>query len=137
MKVIKGMFWILPLCWLMLAGCRSVVYVPVETVRSDSVYIDRLTRDSVCVRDSVFVNRWRSGDTVFVDKVSVKYLCRDRIRTDTVATVREHKTEVPVQVEKPLTWWQQARLKAFWWLAAALAALCLVVAWLARKWRNR
>ena len=32
---------------LMLAGCRTVRYVPVETVRTDSVYVDRFTRDSV------------------------------------------------------------------------------------------
>lgn len=133
------MFWVLPLCWLLpvLAGCRSVRYVPVETVRTDSVYIDRLTRDSVYVRDSVLVNRWRSGDTVFITKTATRHLYRDRIRTDTVAVVRGHKTEIPVEAERQPTWWEQARLKAFWPLVAVVAALCLVVAWLARKWRNR
>lgn len=135
MQVIKGMFWFLALCWLMpvLAGCRSVKYVPVEAVRTDSVWVDRWQRDSVYLKDSVYVNRWTYGDTVFVDKVSVKYLYRDRIRTDTVTTVREHKTEVPVPVEKPLGWWERARLKLFWWLVAVVAALGFIVAWLARR----
>ncbi len=117
----------------LLAGCRSVVYVPVETVRSDSVYIDRLTRDSVCVRDSVWVSLRERGDTVFITKAAMCYAYRDRLRTDTVAVVREHREKVPVEVERQLTWWERTRLKAFWWLAAAVAALCLVVAWLARR----
>ena len=139
MQVIRGMFWVLPLCWLLpvLAGCRSVRYVPVEAVRTDSVYVDRWQRDSVYLKDSVYVNRWAVGDTVFVDKVSVKYLYRDRWRTDTVAVVRRDSVQIPLPVEKPLGWWEQARLKAFWPLVAALAALAFIVAWLARRLRRK
>lgn len=139
MQVIKGMFWFLALCWLMpaLAGCRSVRYVPVEAVRTDSVHVDRWQRDSVYVRDSVWVSRQERGDTVYVDKVAYRWLYRDRLRTDTVAAVREHKTEVPVPVEKPLGWWEQARLKAFWPLVAVAAALGFIVAWLARRLRRK
>lgn len=134
MQAIKGMFWFMALCLLMpvLAGCRSVRYVPVEAVRTDSVHVDRWQRDSVYLKDSVYVNRWTYGDTVFVDKVSVKYLYRDRLRTDTVAVVRRDSVQIPLPVQKPLGWWEQARLKLFWPLVAALAALCFIVAWLAR-----
>lgn len=114
---------------LLLAGCRTVRHIPVQTTRTDSVYIDRLLRDSVWVKDSVWVERWHSGDTVYVKKEAVRYKYRDRWRTDTVATVRERKVKVPVAVERELTWWEQARLNAFWWLVAAIAAL----AWLAKK----
>lgn len=134
MQAIKGMFWVFALCLLMpaLAGCRSVRYVPVEAVRTDSVHVDRWQRDSVYVRDSVWVSRLERGDTVFVDKVSVKYLYRDRLRTDTVAVVRRDSVQIPLPVEKPLGWWEQARLKAFWPLVAVVAALGFIVAWLAR-----
>ena len=73
MERMKGLFWGLLACLLitLLAGCRTVRYVPVETVRTDSVYVDRWQRDSVYVRDSVWVNLWTAGDTVFVDKVNV------------------------------------------------------------------
>ena len=123
------------LCWLMLAlaGCRSVRYVPVEAVRTDSVYVDRWQRDSVYLKDSVYVNRWTYGDTVFVDKVSVKYLYRDRWRTDTVAVVRRDSVQIPLPVQKPLGWWERARLKLFWPLVAVVAALGFIVAWLARR----
>ncbi len=112
---------------LLLAACRTARHIPVETTRTDSIRVERLLRDSVWVKDSVWVERWHSGDTVYVTKEAVRYKYRDRWRTDTVATVRERK--VKVAVERELTWWEQARLKAFWWLVAAIAAL----AWLAKR----
>lgn len=131
----KGLFWGLLVC-LMLAGCRTVRYVPVETVRTDSVYVDRFTRDSVYLRDSVFVNRWMQGDTVFVDKVSVKYLYRDRWRHDTVAVVRRDSVQIPVPVEREFGWWQQTRLKMFWPLVAVVVVLAVAVWWMARRMKR-
>lgn len=113
----------------LLCGCKTVRYVPVETVRTDSVYVDRFARDSVYLRDSVFVSRYVLGDTVYVDKVSVRYAYRDRRRSDTVAVVRRDSVRVPVPVERKLGWWQQARLKLFWPLVAVVAVLAAAV-WL-------
>ena len=79
----------------LLCGCRTVRYVPIETVRTDSVYVDRWQRDSVYVRDSVFVNQYSKGDTLFVDKVVTKYKYKDRWRYDTVAVVRADSVQVP------------------------------------------
>ena len=83
----------------LLCGCRTVRYVPIETVRTDSVYVDRWQRDSVYVRDSVFVNQYSKGDTLFVDKVVTKYKYKDRWRYDTVAVVRADSVQVPYPVE--------------------------------------
>lgn len=113
----------------LLCGCKTVRYVPVETVRTDSVYVDRFARDSVYLRDSVWVNRYVLGDTVYVDKVSVKYLYRDRWRYDTVAVTKRDSVQVPVPVERELGWWQQARLKLFWPLVAVVVVLAVAV-WL-------
>ena len=121
----------------LLAGCKTVRYVPVETVRTDSVYVDRWQRDSIYLRDSVWVNRWTAGDTVFVDKVSVKWRYRDRWRHDTVAVTRRDSVQVPVPVEKPLGWWQQARLKLFWPLMAAVVVLAVAVWWMIRRVRKK
>ena len=128
---LRGALWGLLVCWLitLLAGCRTVKYVPVKTVQTDSVYVDRLARDSIYLRDSVFVSRYVLGDTVYVDKVSVRYAYRDRWRHDTVAVVRRDSVQVPVPVERKLGWWQQARLKLFWPLVAVVAVLAATV-WL-------
>ena len=128
MDRLKGLFWGLLAC-LLLAGCKTTKYVPVPSISVDSVYVDRFARDSVYLRDSVWVNRWVVGDTVYVDKVSVKYLYRDRWRYDTVAVTKRDSVQVPVPVERELGWWQQARLKLFWPLVAVVVVLAVAV-WL-------
>lgn len=48
--------------------------------------------------------------------------------------VTSSQTQTITKIEyrdKPLTWWQNFRLRAFWWLVGGLA-LCLV--WIFRKW---
>lgn len=52
----------------------------------------------------------------------------DTTTTHTSAT--DHEYQTTVEVEKPLTWWQSARIGAFWWLIGALAAALL---WIFRK----
>ena len=133
------MFWGLLACLLitLLCGCKTVRYVPFETVRTDSIYVDRFARDSVYLRDSVYVNRWVVGDTVFVDKVSVKYLYRDRWRHDTVAVTRRDSVQIPLPVEKPLGWWQQARLKLFWPFVAVVVVLAVAVWWMTARIRKQ
>ncbi len=140
----KGLFWGLLACLLitLLAGCRTVRYVPVETVRTDSVYVDRWQRDSVYVRDSVWVNLWTAGDTVFVDKVNVKYLYRDRWRHDTVAVVRRDSVQVPYLVEKELSIWEMTKIVFCSPLVIGIVLItagCIgwLISWLIKKPRNK
>ena len=97
---------------LMFMGCRSVEYVPVETVRTETVY----RSDTVRTTDSVLI---RAVDTVVVrgDTVEkVKWRTRDVVRnvyktkTDTVARIE--CMEVPAVIEKKLTAWQKMRMYA-------------------------
>lgn len=127
--VTKGAIWGLAVCWIisLLAGCRSVRHVPVETVRTDSVYAGRWHRDSVYVRDSVFVSQRVKGDTVWLDRVAVRVEYRDRALADTVATVRADTIRVPYAVERELTWRERISVGAFPWLVLAVAALCAAV----------
>lgn len=144
MERMKGLFWGLLACLLitLLAGCRTVRYVPVETVRTDSVYVDRWQRDSVYVRDSVWVNLWTAGDTVFVDKVNVKYLYRDRWRHDTVAVVRRDSVQVPYLVEKELSIWEMTKIVFCSPLVIGIVLItagCIgwLISWLIKKPRNK
>lgn len=121
----------------LLFGCRGVEYVQVPSVSVDSVYVDRWQRDSVYVRDSVFVNQWKKGDTVFIDKVVTKYKYKDRWRQDTVAVVRADSVQVPYPVEKDLGWWEKTRLYSFPVLVAIVAVLAFVVVWLVKKLRKK
>lgn len=110
-----------------LAGCKSVQYVPVETVRTDSVYVDRYLRDSIYQRDSVYVNRWTAGDTVYQDKVVWKYVYRDKVKYDTVAILRSDTVRVPYPVERKLTRWEQFRLDVGGWAIGIVIIVILIV----------
>ena len=48
---------------ILLSSCGNIRYVPVETVRTDSVYNTVYRRDSIYMRDSVYV--LDKGDTVY------------------------------------------------------------------------
>lgn len=135
MEKVKGLFLGLLAC-IMLAGCKTVRYVPVETVRTDSVYVDRWQMDSVYLRDSVYVNQWMQGDTVFVDKVVTRYKYRDRWRYDTISIARVDSVRVPYPIEKDLDWWERTRLYSFPILVAIVAVLAFIVVWLVRMRRN-
>ena len=88
---------------LMIVSCRSVKYVPVETVKTDSVYVNKVQRDSIRLQDSIFV--FVKGDTVRIEKY--KYIYRDRVVRDTVRLVERDSVQVPVPVEKELSRWQR------------------------------
>lgn len=139
MERIKGFLWGIMSCILisLLSGCRSVQYVPVETVRTDSVYIDRYQHDSIYQRDSVFVNRWTAGDTVYQDKVVWKYVYRDKVKYDTVAILRSDTVRVPYPVERRLTKWEQVRLNVGGWvIALVVITILVVVGWAIYKIRK-
>ena len=121
----------------LLAGCKSVQYVPVETVRTDSVYVDRYQHDSIYQRDSVFINRWTAGDTVYQDKVVLKYIYRDKVKYDTVAVLRSDTVRVPYPVERGLTKWEQVKLDVGGWaIAVVVVTILVVVGWMVYKIRK-
>ena len=112
MGMVKGLLFIIIPCIMLslLAGCESVKYIPVETVRTDSVYVDRYLRDSIYQRDSVYINRWTAGDTIYQDKIVYKYVYRDKVKYDTVAILRSDTVRVPFPVDRELSKWEQIRL---------------------------
>ena len=114
--------------------CRTE-YVPIESVRYDSVMIEKLMRDSVFVRDSVYLKE--KGDTIYKYKDRFVYVYKNRVDTFFAEKIRE--IEIPVPVERKLTWWERVKLNYAEWVIAVLVAIALVYAlrqWLARKIRK-
>jgi len=95
----------------LLCSCSSVKYVPVESVRTDTVYQSKIQRDSVHVHDSVFVKEWQKGDTIFVnrDRWRTEYLLKEV--HDTVYKSKVDSIAVPYPVEKSLSWWQRKKIE--------------------------
>ena len=113
---------ILCLCF---SGCKTVQ--PIQQTR-DSVRVE-IRHDSVYVfkHDSIFRDRWRSGDTVFVTLTKFQTLYRDKLVEvhDTIATTQTE--QVPVEVVP--TYYKNTS-RGFWVL---LVILLLIVGWKVAK----
>ena len=116
-----------------ICSCRSVKYVPVEVIKTDTTYINKVQRDSIYQLDSIYIRD--KGDTVLITKT--KYIYRDKLIRDTVYASRVDSIQVPYPVEKELTRWQQFRLNLGGWAIGALVILILAGAvWLFLKFRK-
>lgn len=88
---------------LALSGCKSVEYVPVESVRERRAV--EHTTDTLLLHDSVVIDR--AGDTIR------ERVWRDRWHkitlTDTLLLCDTIREPYPVEVPKPLTPWQRTK----------------------------
>lgn len=111
----------LPMLLPLLAGCTRVQYVPVESVRTDSVFVYRNVTSALTIKDSVYIDKTR--DTVRV--VIYKYVGERYSKTDTVYINKTDSVAVPYPVERELGKWEQAKMdyggKAIGLLAVAVA----------------
>lgn len=109
-KMLITMIATLLLSGLLLIGlccsCTSVRYVPVESVRLDSIYINKVQVDSIYQQDSVYIKE--KGDTIYMYKF--KYLDRYKLLTDTMYVSKTDTIYNVVEVEKSLTKWQKVKL---------------------------
>lgn len=106
-----------------LSGCRSVQYVPVEVVKTDTTYINKVQRDSIYQLDSIYIRD--KGDTVLITKT--KYIYRDKLVRDTVYVSHTDSIQVPYPVERQLTRWEQFRLDVGGWAIGIVIIVILIV----------
>lgn len=115
------------------SGCRSIRYVPVETVRTDTLYQKVLQRDSIHIHDSVTIRE--KGDTVMIEHWRTQW--RDRLQRDTVYRSRTDSVQVPYPVERQLSKWEQFCIdygKVM--TGATVVLLVFIIVWLARRLRK-
>lgn len=89
----------------------------------NSIYLTQTLRDSIVRYDSVYVRD--KGDTLYVERW--KYLYRDKVRVDTMVSVRVDTLAVPYPVEKRLTRWEQIRLDVGGYAIFAVVIMVLIV----------
>ena len=108
---------------LLLTGCKTIKYYPLETVRHDTVYIQSLKVDSILVRDSVHITE--KGDTV--TEFRLKYIYKYKDRTDTLYLSKVDTVSVPYPVEKELTKWQSVKVDYGGWAIVLVFVFILIV----------
>ena len=110
----------------LLTSCRTQIkYVPVETIRTDSVFFNSVRIDSVLIHDSISIIQ--RGDTVV--EYRYRYIYRYKDRVDTLYINRTDSIQVPypVEIEKKLTLWQQTKIKFGGWAIAVIIVTILIV----------
>lgn len=129
MKVLP---WIL-IILLCLAACRSIEYVPIETVRTEYKTRDSIRYDSIYKHDSIFYAI--KGDSIYkyVKQMEYRYIFINR--SDTV--IKTDSVQIPYPVEKELTKWQKIKIELGGWVFGGILIALLIVIWLVYKSKKR
>lgn len=99
--VIWMVIYIVSACLIALIFCScKTKYVTVEKVRTDTTYVAKHQRDSIYVHDSIFVNQWLSGDTIYQVRDRWHTEWRDRLLHDTLYKCIVDSIPIPYPVEK-------------------------------------
>ena len=75
---------LLSLVLLLLYSCTKTHYIPVETTVIDTLRVTKIQRDSVYCRDSIFVDKYRNGDTVYIVKTNTRIMYKNVYHNDTI-----------------------------------------------------
>ena len=152
---IIGLLWGIVACIIisMFVGCKSVKYIPVETVRTNTQYKTNTVHDTII--DSVFMHNdvykhdsvitYLRGDTIFVDRWhTIIQTTLDKGRKlhsnvvhDTIYINKTDSVQVPVPVERKLTKWEKVKMD-FGTAAIVIAMISMIagivfIVWWLRK----
>ncbi len=140
---------------LFLCGCSHKVYVPVESVRTDTLYLSHRdsihvkdsiimhhvinTRDSVAIHDSMVIVQDEQGN--IKERIIVRYRDRwhatqdnlmlqrmiDRYKAsnDSLRATKKEHIEVPKVIERELSRWQKIKMDVGGWAIGALSVTLL------------
>lgn len=113
---------------LLVMSCTTqrIVEVPVERVRTDSVYLTKLQRDTLVERDSVVMQI--VGDTVY--RTHVKYIYKTRLLRDTVLRLKTDTVTKVVTVEKER---RRSASDYAWGIALAIIGALVLVGYVKRR----
>lgn len=154
MLIIIGLLALTALCF---TSCSHRVYVPVQSIRTDTIYIsmkdsvhikDSLItrqviniRDSVAIHDSVVIVKDDQGH--IKEKLIVRYRDRwhatqdnltlqrqiDRYKAsnDSLRATKTEYKEVPIPVEKKLSRWEKLKMDVGGWAIGAMSTFLLAI----------
>lgn len=113
----------------LLCGCSTPQPVVVErvVVKTDTLYKARTSADTFHIHDSVYVEHYTRGDTVYSQKSVYKWRDRVSVKTDTIykSILRADSIPVPLPVEHKATWWERTQMFAGK-IAVGAVVLCLI-----------
>lgn len=106
----------LHLLLLVMTSCSTPKPVALERVinKTDTLYKTNYKADTFRVHDSIYVESYMVGDTIYRTKNVYKWRDRVSIKTDTIykSVLRADSIPVPVPVERKATWWERTQMFA-------------------------
>lgn len=108
---------------LLLCGCgvTKTIEVPVENTHTE--YITR--SDSLIVRDSIFIDRYRENDTVYLTKDKYHYIYK--VKSDTIFRTDTLSQVVEVEVDRPYVPEYFKKINVMFWILISLIVIVGVV----------
>ena len=140
---------------ILFTSCSHRTYVPLQSVRTDTVYMARKdsvhikdslvvrqvinVRDSVAIHDSVVIIKDEQGN--IKEKLIIRYrdrwhatqdnltlqrlLAHYKASNDILRATRKERIEVPVPVEKKLSRWEKLKMDVGGWAIGAMSTFIL------------
>ena len=130
----------LHLLLLVMTSCTTQKPVVLERVinKTDTLYKTNYIADTFRVHDSIYVERYAVGDTIYKTKNVYKWRDRVSVKTDTIykSILRADSIPVPVPVEHKATWWERTQMFVGK-IAVGAVILCLIslLLWLIHRKR--
>lgn len=100
---------LLLLACLTLTCCKATQMMPVQNISADSTYRVIRERDSIYIKDSIYIDVQRGQDTVYRYETKWRTIYKDVLRIDTFYVTERDSIPYMVEVEKKLNRWEQVK----------------------------
>ena len=128
----------LHLLLLVMTSCTTPKPVVLERVinKTDTLYKTNYKADTFRVHDSIYVESYMIGDTIYKTKNVYKWRDRVSVKTDTIykSILRADSIPVPVPVEHKATWWERMQMHVGQFTIGAVVLVVLsLLLWLIHR----
>lgn len=128
----------LHLLLLVMTSCTTQKPVVLERVvnKTDTLYKTNYQADTFRVHDSIYVESYMIGDTIYKTKNVYKWRDRVSVKTDTIykSTLRADSIPVPVPVEHKTTWWERTQMfVGLFTIGAVVLVVLSLLLWLIHR----
>ena len=128
----------LHLLLLVMTSCTTQKPVVLERVinKTDTLYRTNYIADTFRVHDSIYVESYMIGDTIYKTKNVYKWRDRVSVKTDTIykAMLQTDTTRLPIPVERKLSTWERTQMHVGQFTIGAVVLVVLsLLLWLIHR----
>ena len=120
----RSVVWVKIVCFsLLLIGCRSsessIQYV------TDTLYVAKHTKDSIYIKDSIYVTEKQTKDTIYITKHHHHTKVQMIVHTDTIHHHTTDSVSIVTRVEPSMV--ERAKSASLWLMIGMVASVILML----------